>query len=609
MRPCSVLRFGTVVAVSLISTTVTHAGQNYFISPTGSDSNPGTQDKPFASIQKGLTLAKPGDSVSLLTGVYRDQSASFVRSGTAAAPITLQAAPGAAVTIKGSDVLSGWTRQGTSDVYVHSNFNHYFGSWNANASDARGRARNQLFIDGAYVQEVSSQSALRPGTFYLDKASKNVYVQTADRANPSKKTVEASVTSGPLLATNGFDNLVVRGLNFAHNANLPQDNATVQVRGGSDNVLIDRVSVQYAAGAGISVGGNNNVIQNSRFNYNGQQGIHSANTNNLLVKNSETSYNNTLAGKQFDPGWEAGGNKFVRSKNAVVDGLVSHHNIGSGIWFDINNQNATIRNSISHHNGKGIHYEISHTGKIYNNLVYKNQYQYDTVSFNPLKFEPNSPSAYGIYVSSSDGVEVFNNTVVENDRSGISVTGPIRDDGDGHKAYSYAAVLKNNLVAMNAAYTGPLASGKTRDSFEYQVYNAAGAAVDPALGSTNVVPFVGNKSDYNMFFLRNGGKTQTASSFGFNSWNDQTLAKWRTRTGQDTHSLIGNPLFIDAANEDYRLLPNSAAWGKGTRIPGLIGSENIGVNFSMLSATDIPEPGIGAIALVVSAGVIHQRRR
>ena len=598
------------LSASLLLTQSAIAGQTYYVGTGGSDSNPGTQAAPFASIQRGLTAAQAGDTVNLLSGVYRNQNPTFVRSGTATAPITLQAAPGANVTIKGSDVLSGWTRQGTSDVYTHANFDHYFGSWGTGGGDARSKARNQLFVDGAYVKEVSSQSSLQPGTFYVDKTSKNVYVQLDNGANPSQRTVEASVTGNALLSTNGHDHLVVKGLNFAHVANAPQDFAAVQVRGGSDNVVIDSVSVQYAAGAGISVGGNNNAIRNSRFNYNGQQGIHSANTTNLLVKNSETSYNNTLPGKQYDPGWEAGGNKFVRSRNAVVDGLVAHHNIGSGIWFDVNNQNATIKNSISHHNGKGIHYEISHTGKIYNNLVYKNQYQYDVLTFNPDNFEPNAPTAYGIYVSSSDGVEVFNNTVVYNDRSGISVTGPVRDDGDGHKVYSYAADLRNNLVAMNAAYTGPIPAGKTRDPFEYQIYNGGPNAVeDPSL-TNELVPFSGNESDYNLFLLRNGGANQTINSFGFNSWAHQTLAKWRTDTGQDLHSLIAEPLFLNALLEDYRVAANSPTLGRGVAIPGLPGSENVGVNFDLLPGMT-PEPS-GLLLIGAAAGATclrHHRRR
>ncbi|HEY2411163.1 MAG TPA: right-handed parallel beta-helix repeat-containing protein [Pirellulaceae bacterium] len=588
-----------------------YADQTYYVGVGGSDSNPGTQALPFATIQHGLGLAQPGDAVDLLSGTYRDQYASFVRSGTTAAPITLEAAPGASVTIKGSDILSGWTQQGTSGIYTHANLGHYFGQWSANPADARSEARNQLFVNGTYVPEVSTQSALQPGTFYIDPTSKNIYLRPAGSANPNQQTIEASVTGGPLLTTNGQNNLVIKGLNFADDANAPQDAAAVQVSTGS-NIRVDSVSVQYAAGAGIDVGGSNNTIINSHFNYNGQEGIHSANSVNLLVKNSETAYNNTLPGKQYDPGWEAGGNKFVRTQNTVIDGLVSHDNIGSGIWFDIDNKNATIENSVSHDNGKGIQYEISYGGKIYNNLVYKNQYKNDTLNFNANDLEPSSPSAYGIYISSSAGVQVYNNTAVYNDRSGISVTGPLRDDGDGHKLYSYAANLRNNLVAMNDAYTGAISAGSTRDEFEYQIANGGPKAkADPGLVSP-LVPFSGNLSDYNLFMLRYGGATPNANSFGFNGWTDQSLAEWLADTGQDLHSLIASPLFVDVAADDYRLAANSPALGRGILIPGLVGSQNIGANFDLFPTsftsfpTYIPEP---SAMLLIGGGAVCLRRR
>jgi parallel beta-helix repeat protein len=575
-----------LLCATLFLTQSIEAGQNYYVDIGGSDSNPGTEAEPFATIQAGLNAAQPGDTVDLFSGVYRDQNPTFVRSGTTAAPISLQAAPGASVTVSGSDVLGGWTQVGASGVYTHANFTHYFGEWSANPADARDEARNQLFVNGSYVPEVSSQSAIKPGSFYINPSTKTVYANLAGNANPNQKTIEADVTGGPLLNTNGNSNLVIKGLNFVHDANAPQDAAAVQVENGSSNVVIDTVSVRYAAGAGISVTGNNDTIRNSQFDYNGQEGIHASNANNLLVKNSETAYNNTLPGKQFDPGWEAGGNKFAHTTGTVVNGLVSHNNIGSGIWFDVDNQNATIENSISHDNGQGIHYEISYGGKIYNNLVYKNQYKNDTLNFDPTQLEPSAPMAYGIFVSSSAGVQVYNNTAVYNDRSGISVSGPVRDDGNGHNVYSYAADLKNNLVAMNDAYTGSISAGSTRDMFEYQVFNGGPNAVrDPALVGPLIVPFSGNLSDYNLVMPRYGGANPNANSFGFNSWADQTLAQWLADTGQDAHSLIADPLFTNVSANDFSLAPNSPALGRGILIPGLVGSQNIGANFDLFPTT------------------------
>ena len=45
----------------------------YFVSPTGSDSYPGTADEPFATIQKGADTAVSMDTVIIEPGVYREQ--------------------------------------------------------------------------------------------------------------------------------------------------------------------------------------------------------------------------------------------------------------------------------------------------------------------------------------------------------------------------------------------------------------------------------------------------------------------------------------------------------------------------------------------------------
>ena len=41
-----------------------------FVAPTGSDRNPGTQERPFATVQRAQAAARPGDTVYLRGGVY-----------------------------------------------------------------------------------------------------------------------------------------------------------------------------------------------------------------------------------------------------------------------------------------------------------------------------------------------------------------------------------------------------------------------------------------------------------------------------------------------------------------------------------------------------------
>ncbi|SFF09709.1 Right handed beta helix region [Chitinophaga sp. CF118] len=74
--------------------------QDYYVSPTGSDSNDGkSAAKAFKTIQKAANLAKPGTTVHLAGGVYQQQLEINV-SGTADQPITFSGSPDAAAYIQ-----------------------------------------------------------------------------------------------------------------------------------------------------------------------------------------------------------------------------------------------------------------------------------------------------------------------------------------------------------------------------------------------------------------------------------------------------------------------------------------------------------------------------
>ena len=61
----------------------------YYVSTSGSDSNAGTLAKPFKTIQRGLDLARAGDTVMVRGGTYAG-SVTFRYSGASGRPITLQ---------------------------------------------------------------------------------------------------------------------------------------------------------------------------------------------------------------------------------------------------------------------------------------------------------------------------------------------------------------------------------------------------------------------------------------------------------------------------------------------------------------------------------------
>ncbi|MFJ7625187.1 choice-of-anchor Q domain-containing protein [Streptomyces sp. NPDC097595] len=76
------------------------ASTTYYVSPSGSDTNPGTSaGLPFKTLQKAADLTKPGDTVSIMKGTYTESAdgqdvLTIRRSGSAGLPITYKPYPG-----------------------------------------------------------------------------------------------------------------------------------------------------------------------------------------------------------------------------------------------------------------------------------------------------------------------------------------------------------------------------------------------------------------------------------------------------------------------------------------------------------------------------------
>lgn len=62
-------------------------GNTYYVAPTGADTNAGTIAAPFKTIDKGIAMAVPGDTVYVRAGTY--PAFNVNKSGTATAPITV----------------------------------------------------------------------------------------------------------------------------------------------------------------------------------------------------------------------------------------------------------------------------------------------------------------------------------------------------------------------------------------------------------------------------------------------------------------------------------------------------------------------------------------
>jgi len=90
------------------SATLTHTPTTYYVSPSGSDSSPGTLAQPFATVQHGVNQLLAGDTLILRAGNYHE-TVTVSTSGTANAPITIQAYAGECPVLIGATAVTGWS--------------------------------------------------------------------------------------------------------------------------------------------------------------------------------------------------------------------------------------------------------------------------------------------------------------------------------------------------------------------------------------------------------------------------------------------------------------------------------------------------------------------
>ena len=120
--------------------------QQIFVAPTGNDSNPGTFNAPYRTLQKAISVAGPGQKISLRGGTYANaETIPIALSGTAAAPIQLWAYPGEKPVLDFSSQPSGDANRGllftTSAAY-----------WNIKGLEISHAGDNGVKVEGSHLR-------------------------------------------------------------------------------------------------------------------------------------------------------------------------------------------------------------------------------------------------------------------------------------------------------------------------------------------------------------------------------------------------------------------------------------------------------------------------
>jgi hypothetical protein len=103
--------FNFIVFILVVAVTAQCASAtNIYVAPGGSDTNPGTEDLPLATLHAAAPKLKPGDTMWIRGGTYLEPLRIDGLQGTAELPIVVRAYPGETVVLDGTQQIQAeWT--------------------------------------------------------------------------------------------------------------------------------------------------------------------------------------------------------------------------------------------------------------------------------------------------------------------------------------------------------------------------------------------------------------------------------------------------------------------------------------------------------------------
>jgi hypothetical protein len=396
------------------------------------------------TVSDAVSHAEAGDTILIHSGTYRE-SVQIEQNGSAGKPITIQAAEGAHVVLTGADHLTGWAAApGEDHVYV-TDWPYRFITWNERHTHPHdefhrliGRCE-QVFINAYPLRQVLTREKLARGTFFVDLDAKRLYVSPADDADLTGNRTMAEASSRSRILSVKGNHVVVKGLRFRYAANRAQHGA-VELAG--DHLTIADCVFEYTNSSGATFRGEDITVRNCTFQHNGQLGFGASRAHGLHLTGCVCRHNNT---KGFNRGWEAGGNKICLARDVILENSTFVENRGNGIWFDIGNEDCTVRNClIAHNENAGIFYEISYGLHAHDNVIIDNGF-----AFSPGAWG----AAAGISLSSSPGCLIERNLLIGN-KEGFNFREQTRSTpriggGDSEPVWNHDQVVRHNVFALN----------------------------------------------------------------------------------------------------------------------------------------------------------------
>jgi len=383
----------------------------YHVAKNGSDGNSGALDKPLLTISAAAAIAQPGDVITVHEGVYRERI-NPPRGGISdERRIVYQAAKGAQVVIKGSEVVKGWTfvKNDTWQVTLPDDF---FGAFNpfkdvitGDWFKAKGKVHHTgaVYLDALGLAETFTLNAVcqpvgKAAYWFAQTTGDNVTIWAQFKGvDPNKQDVEVNARQTVFYPKKpGINYITVQGFTMAHAANnwAPPTAEQIGLIGThwSKGWVIENNTIRYAACSGVALGKHGDAFDNtSQDSAEGyivtikralKQGWSKENIGHHVVRNNHISHCgqagivgslgaafSTITGnevhdihleREFD-GEEMAGIKF----HGAIDTVISHNHIyrcggHGGMWLDWMTQGTRVTGNLFHDNSRDLFVEVNH---------------------------------------------------------------------------------------------------------------------------------------------------------------------------------------------------------------------------------------------------------
>jgi parallel beta-helix repeat protein len=259
-------------------------------------------------------------------------------------------------------------------------------------------------------------------------------------------------------------------------------------------------------------------------------GVQANGARRIVITGNEVDHNESL-GMQT---WNAVG--------VLISGNYLHDNGATGIQIEDGSEDIVVENNLSENNAQAYEYETGAWIDSSKNVLVRN---------NILR-----SNKIGLNITDSDRVIVHNNYIYLNNR-GVenldNAAGLIVRDHVSKISMTQNTLYKNSAsdAECGGVNFGSPESSCENVNFKNNIVSETASSWD--LRQASCSNFA---SDYNDFF-----NTRALSI----TWNEDnyTWSSYLAATGQDTHSLTQDPLFVNPASLDLRLQSSSPLIGKG----------------------------------------------